>query len=50
MGVTILLPPVYKLIGIESDITMVCLTMSAGLSGLYVGANIMTKGKDDGVS
>lgn len=39
MSVTIFLPVLYKLLGISEDITMICLTASAGLSGIYIGSN-----------
>lgn len=47
LSITILLPVCYKLLDIPNDITMVCLTASAGLTAAYLGANSFSKKKDD---
>ncbi len=49
LGITILLPPIYKLLEIDSDVTLICLTMSSGLTAMYLGVNVMSKGKDGSV-
>ncbi len=47
LTVVVLLPVVYKLLGIADDVTMICLTASAGLSGIYIGSNAFGR-RDDG--
>jgi hypothetical protein len=47
LGIIVLLPPIYKLLGINDDLTMICLTASAGITGVYLGANAISKGKTD---
>lgn len=47
LGITILLPVCYKLLEIPNDITMVCLTASAGLTAAYLGSNALMSKKNE---
>lgn len=43
----IIIPPIYKLIGLDNDLTMVVLTSTTAIAGLYLGMNVISQKKGE---